>query len=205
MKTSGIYKISLQDGRCYVGQSVDIRRRWYLHRHDLRHRSARSTYFQRAWNKYGEDAFSFEVLEEVEPIRELLATREQFWMDSLKPVFNIEPAAGSSLGIKRSMETREKIRAARSKQIFTDETRQKLSLAGMGRPSWNKGTSICPNREQLVQINKGNTYNVGRKASDETRAKMSASQKDRTIMPEHREKIRASLIAYWADKRKLSV
>jgi len=54
---------------------------------------------QAAWNKYGPDVFTFEVLEYVLPMS--LTAREQYWFEKLKPFdkkgFNLDRVAGSSL------------------------------------------------------------------------------------------------------------
>lgn len=56
----GIYKITnLITGKVYIGQSVDILRRWRQHKH-----SSFSYPLYEDFKKYGLDNFSFEVLEE---------------------------------------------------------------------------------------------------------------------------------------------
>lgn len=68
-------------------------------------------HLQRAWNKYGESAFLFEVIGVCD--KEFLLEAEQFWIDALnvyKTGFNRCPIARNSSGIKRSEETLEKMR-----------------------------------------------------------------------------------------------
>ena len=63
---SGIYAIvHIETGRKYVGSAVNLTKRWNIHRHGLRNKKHHSAALQRAWDKYGEAAFSFEVLEVV--------------------------------------------------------------------------------------------------------------------------------------------
>jgi group I intron endonuclease len=60
----GIYCIRcMANGRVYVGSALRIDLRWNLHRSDLRRGQHRSIRFQRAWNKYGADAFEWSTLE----------------------------------------------------------------------------------------------------------------------------------------------
>ncbi|RUS27341.1 hypothetical protein BC938DRAFT_483387 [Jimgerdemannia flammicorona] len=59
--------------------------------------------------KYGYANFSLEILEYCEVANVL--SREQYWMDTLNPEYNILSTAGSSLGCKRSEETKAKIYA----------------------------------------------------------------------------------------------
>lgn len=76
----GIYKITnLINNKHYIGQSRDIERRWREERTaansttDAEYDSPRS----RAIRKYGIENFTFEILEECEPIE--LNTREGYW------------------------------------------------------------------------------------------------------------------------------
>lgn len=59
---------------------------------------------------YGYSSFKLEILEYCEP--EINIEREQYYLDLLKPEYNILKTAGSSLGHKHSEETKEKIKAA---------------------------------------------------------------------------------------------
>lgn len=80
---SGIYLISCTaNNKVYVGSSIDLRKRCLAHRWLLRRHQHENIKLQRAWNKYGESAFTFEVLEEV-PSDQLME-REQAWIDSLR-------------------------------------------------------------------------------------------------------------------------
>ncbi len=63
---SGIYRILCKvTGDCYIGQSRDIYLRWSGHRNKLRKGEHLSVRLQSDWNKYGESAFEFAVIEEV--------------------------------------------------------------------------------------------------------------------------------------------
>lgn len=61
----GVYKITnTVDGKVYIGSSaVDIDCRWSTHRALLRTGKHYNRHLQRAWNKYGESVFTFEVVE----------------------------------------------------------------------------------------------------------------------------------------------
>ena len=63
----GIYKIeNLVNGKIYIGQSINIERRWQGHRKGIKSRVDKEKPLYRAMNKYGIENFSFEVLEECE-------------------------------------------------------------------------------------------------------------------------------------------
>lgn len=77
---SGIYKITNNvNGKFYIGSSQNISRRWYDHKRELRIQKHHNKYLQRAWNKYGEENFSFEIVEECKV--EELSDREQLYIE----------------------------------------------------------------------------------------------------------------------------
>lgn len=77
----GIYSIChLASRSLYVGSaSKTIRIRWNQHKSELRRNKHGNTHLQNAWNKYGEDAFEFFVIENC-PL-DILVKREQYWFD----------------------------------------------------------------------------------------------------------------------------
>jgi len=78
---TGIYKITnLFNGKSYIGQAVDIKRRWTEHKsHSFLPDHISYNYaIHRAIRKYGIESFSFEVLEECS--ESTLNEREIFWI-----------------------------------------------------------------------------------------------------------------------------
>lgn len=61
--------------------------------------------------KYGYNKFSIDILEYCES--SLLIKREQYYLDTLKPEYNILKITGSSLGYKHSLETLLKLKKRR--------------------------------------------------------------------------------------------
>lgn len=196
MKT-GIYLIvNCVNGKFYVGSSSrNIERRKITHLHDLRKNQHHSPRLQNAWNKYGEQSFEFHCIEVVEP--EKCIEREQYWLDKLKPEYNICKKAGSVLGHKHTEETRRLMRETnqlpenkerRSKSHLgkkpTEATRQKQREAKLGRKlskehaekisAGNKGKKKGPMTEKQKQFYRD--LFKGRKLSLETRIKMSEAQ-----------------------------
>ena len=89
----GIYRIrNLINNKVYIGSTKNMKVRWAKHKALLRHNKHQNTHLQSAWNKYGEDAFVFEVIEECKT--EDLISREQFFIDSLNPDYNQTAIAG---------------------------------------------------------------------------------------------------------------
>lgn len=64
---SGIYCIeNIKNHKKYIGQSINIFRRFNSHKSELRKGTHNNTHLQSAWNKYGEQSFRFYVIIEVE-------------------------------------------------------------------------------------------------------------------------------------------
>src|SRR5260370_36049823 len=94
--SSGIYRIvCVRTGKFYIGSSTNLPTRRYNHFRVLQRNKHHNRHMQRAWNKYGKDAFVFEVLELA--LIPFLLERQQYWLDTLKPGFNMSPIAGSTL------------------------------------------------------------------------------------------------------------
>ena len=57
---TGIYCIkNLENGKIYIGKSVNIKNRWISHRNTLKNNKHDNSYLQNSWNKYGESSFVF--------------------------------------------------------------------------------------------------------------------------------------------------
>ena len=176
MKISGIYKIvHLASGRCYVGQSQEVSKRWKGHFNALRRGYHHSRFLQNAWFKYGEESFSFELVEEC-PI-ECLNEREQHWFDTLAPAFNNCKIAGSTRGRQHSEETRLKISQQAKGRSLSEEHKRRIAAGGRGRRH---------SEEVRAKISKGN---IGKKVSEHSRAKISEALKGRSLSEETRRKI----------------
>lgn len=94
MNPSGIYAITcIKTGKQYVGSAKHIWNRWKDHRKHLKQGDHANIHLQRAWDKYGSAEFGFSVLEDVLLFKDLVE-REQHWIDTLKPKFNICQIAG---------------------------------------------------------------------------------------------------------------
>ena len=69
-----------ENGKCYIGQTIqDANRRRLEHLADAR-KSPHTYHFHNALKKYGEEAFTYEVIEECDSL-EQLNEREVYWID----------------------------------------------------------------------------------------------------------------------------
>lgn len=85
----GIYKIeNLVNGKCYIGQAVDIRKRWRRHRETYNDESYPQYNYPlyRAMRKYGIENFSFDIVEECQ--REELNEKERLYVEKYNSFFN---------------------------------------------------------------------------------------------------------------------
>lgn len=113
-KKCGIYCIrNIITNKVYVGKSKNIYKRMIQHKYYLNLKNKdENPYLINAWNKYGESAFEYFVLEFLEENEELVAERELYWMniyDSLNPTkgYNLRSDSSSKMIVHRK--TSEKI------------------------------------------------------------------------------------------------
>jgi len=170
-KVSGIYLLrNTVNEKCYVGQSVDIHKRWRQHKSSAA--SGCNFKFSNAIRKYGPEAFELVVLEECS--YETFDEREAYWMDhysARENGYNQMPAgqrgrvcddamretiASKLRGRKLPPEVIEKIRIANIGKLHTEETKEKISLA-------NKGRAISPEvAEKLSLLGKQRWENLSK-------------------------------------------
>lgn len=87
-KKSGIYCIVNTDNqKKYVGSSKNLYQRLMKHRAYLRKNMHENQKLQNSWNKHGEESFQYFILEFCSI--ENLIQREQFYIDTIKPWYNI--------------------------------------------------------------------------------------------------------------------
>jgi group I intron endonuclease len=105
----GIYRLTcVPTGKIYIGSSHKINIRWTRHKYTLNKNKHENPYLQNAWNKYGEDGFLFEIIENVP--RDKLVEREQHWLDLTKSYdrsvgYNLREKADKSYGSLGSLKT----------------------------------------------------------------------------------------------------
>jgi group I intron endonuclease len=113
--TPGIYKItSITSGKIYIGCASNVRTRINGHLYNLRKDKHNNSYLQRAWTKYGEENFIFEMIEKCD-ISDLHA-REHYWVNELNSLnrstgYNLKPTDPNGCSI-HSEATIEKLRQA---------------------------------------------------------------------------------------------
>lgn len=147
----GIYRITNKiNGKFYIGQSVDINRRFMEHKAP----HGKMTSIKLAIKKYGKENFLFEVIEECNI--EDLDAREIYWIARLQPQYNRDEGGRGSRGHHVSDDLRNYL-SERNKQFWdnlsetekesicarltgppnghtvSEETRAKLRAANLGK------------------------------------------------------------------------
>jgi group I intron endonuclease len=157
------------NNKIYIGSSKDIKRRLRIHKWMLLKNEHYNNYIQSSWNKYGCDSFSFEVLEETSSSKDILLSREKFFIDaynSANPEFGFNqkanPVHPQSFGSKNGM----------FGKTHSLEVRKKLSELATKRvgelnPNYGNGKAI---------LGKNNPF-YGRRHSDETKKKISEAKR----------------------------
>jgi group I intron endonuclease len=211
---SGIYLIkNIENKKVYIGSAVNIDKRWKKHKADLEKGKHHSCLLQRAWNKYGEQSFKFEIIEEVLNPEHLLSY-EQVYLDYYKSYendkgYNICKVAGSTYGITYTEESKKKIsesnKGKNAGKKHSDQTRKKMSEAQNKPEIKNKlstirtGKRLSEETKQKIREarigknlseeikNKMSQAKIGKKHSEQTKKKIGESNKGRNIGVKHSE------------------
>lgn len=186
---NGVYNIqNIITGDCYIGSCASksgYKTRWTNHKNDLRKGKHHSIILQRAWEKYGEVSFTFSMLEYCDPI--VCIEREQYYMDSIRPKYNIAKVAGNTLGIKRSEELKEKLRNRSYEWMRGDNNWNRLPE---NRKRMREQLLRNPLSATDIGRKKISEFHKGKSKTEEHRAKISSSNKGKQKSPEHLEKMR---------------
>ena len=139
----GIYKIeNIINNKIYIGSCSNFNVRKGSHLCLLRQGKHHSIKLQRSFDKYGEINFIITLIEKCE--KENLISREQYYIDTLKPFYNICLVAGSTKG-----------------RVFTDSHKEKLSKSLTGKVR----TEVQKERQRQIKIGKIHTEQTKQKVS----------------------------------------
>lgn len=130
----GIYAITnLYDGKAtaYVGSTISsFKERWGHHITALQRGDHPNCHLQRAWDRDGEEAFTFTILEVIDISDEAL-DREQHWLDAYREtgaVYNISIVTGSPmLGLNHTEETKRHLSKTSARYSHSEEAKQKIA------------------------------------------------------------------------------
>jgi len=210
-----IYKITSPNGKVYIGQTINLKRRKYRYsKLDCRGQ----TRLYESIKKYGWDNFIFEIIEIIEEVEvDKMEEREIYWIDFFQSNLckykegnglNLTDGGGGFIGYVTSEETKKKISEAlkgNKKLILsntgkkhTEETKEKLRQKNTGRKhteeTIQKMSESQKNRygHSEETIEKLRLARIGKKMSEETKQKISASLKGNKKLEETKQKISQS-------------
>ena len=181
----GVYKISnTLSGRYYIGYSTNIYRRFCAHRNKLKQKCHDNIFLQRAYNLDGEDKFLYEIIHTCDTEEEAKEIELKYLTNlSIREYLynlNFNNSGGDLLSNHPDKDKiREKILKSFSETISKmsiEERKQKYGKNGEKNGMFGK-THTEEVRKMNSELKKGNTYRIGKKASDETRQKMSENAK----------------------------
>ena len=172
-KITGIYKITNKiNGKCYIGKSIDVYRRW----EEEKHFRSVNEHLKSAFEKYGFENFSFEILEECE--ESALDSKEIYYISLLDATNNKKGynMTFGGTGGKLTSEVIERIKKTKEKNGYTkfwlgkkipSETKEKISksLSGNKNPFFNKTGKDSPNGRKILCIETNQVFDTIKEAA----------------------------------------
>jgi len=172
---SGIYRIlNTVNDKCYYGSSSNIDKRWNGHIKTLRLNQHHNIKLQRAWNKYGESNFKFEVVEECNV--DLLLIVEQKYIDSNADGYNIglQASGGDNLSnnpnkeliiskMKNSLKQRYSSLTEDERKLTYGKPGDKNPMYGVNRKGLGKGRKMSEEQKQKLRKPKRDTSKMGKR------------------------------------------
>jgi group I intron endonuclease len=160
----GIYKITSPSKKIYIGQSVNIKRRFSKYR--CLTKTNEQPALVRSFIKYGVEEHNFEIVEEC--LLEELNIRERYWQefyDVLKYGLNCTLVPTDTLPMIVSEVTRIKIGNGNRGKKLSEETKKLISK---NHARLNLGKHLSDETKQKLRVRF-----LGKKLSEETKLKMS--------------------------------
>lgn len=129
----GIYKITSPSGKIYIGQSINIEKRWFEYK-GLSCKNQTALY--RSLKKYGPKNHKYEIVLQCEEVE--LNEKERFFQDLYdvcsKNGLNCMLTKASDRSGRMSEESRKRMsESQKNRNPISDETRRKLCIARKGR------------------------------------------------------------------------
>ena len=143
----GIYKIINKDnGKYYVGRTLNLDKRWYQHKKLLIKNKHFNKYLQSAWNKHGSDKFEFIIVEYVNNKNELINIEQKYIntfiverQNGLNNCYNLSESSIGPMDINKG-------------RRHSDKTKKILSDKNKGKIPWNKNKSLKLPHEYTSRI-----------------------------------------------------
>lgn len=171
---SGIYTITnIVNNKIIVGQSNNVYKRLNEHKTKLRGNYHENDYLQKSFNKYGEDSFLFELLEECDSL--FLLSQEHYWCNILDT--HNEKYGYNILSTHPYIQMQKRVRPINKQskcniinglkgRKFSEEAKKRMSIS----------------KKEYYKNNKH--HQIGKKLSEETKRKISKANKGKNYQSE---------------------
>lgn len=182
-KITGIYKITNKiNDKCYIGQSIDIYRRFDEHKYT----SKTSKYLHNSMVKYGINNFNFEIIEECD--ESILSEREKYWIKFYNSI------APNGYNLTNGGDDGNTFRYRTEKEM--EETKRKIRLATSGKNNGFFGKHHSEKTKEYLR-----KINVGKTISQETKEKLKKSLKGHYMPQEAKDKISNATKKQWKNEK----
>jgi group I intron endonuclease len=160
----GVYAIVNEvNGNRYIGSSIDIGRRWVEHAVALENKRHHSQHLQRAYSKYGKDAFKFVLIETVDSADQLRQA-EDWFLKTVKPEYNMTTGAVGVMGYRHTEEAKARMSASRSGEHHRCFGMKRSEIFGVDSSELQRGVKFTPERcKALSDIKRGKSQIKHRK------------------------------------------
>jgi group I intron endonuclease len=186
---SGIYSIvNIVNNKVYIGSAIDFEKRWKRHLKDLSENKHCNIHLQRAYLKYGESNFRFNIVEKCEYQKDIILEKENYYIDKFnsKDFNNGYNIADASFGdIISSHPNRdliiEKIKFtvnSNLKEMSKQEKKEKWGRSGELNGMFGK-THSKEARQKMSNKRKGNQYAKGSIRTEAHKQNLSRLAKER--------------------------
>ena len=189
----------------YVGRSIDLGRRFSYYFNQLIIKNAGYSLICRALVKYGYENFKLEILEFC-TVDEIVQ-REQFWIDELKPTYNLVTVVDGKYTYRHTEESKEKMSASQKERFSDPEQRRQLTEL---HETWAKSPENIAQLLEAQRIWLSDPENVKKSLPFLKRKKVSVldlESKVETLYPSMTEAAKAmgcsrSTLNYWLTSNK---
>jgi len=187
----GVYQIqNLTNGKIYIGSAKFFKQRASQHQTRLNQGKHHNKHLLASWKKHGSNNFLFEVLEVVEGTTDERRKQEQKYidqyLDNWDQCYNLaKKTRPEQITWSKNPEITKRKKSIILKKRWKDNEEFRKRMSGENHPFYGK-PRLQEVKQSISEKAIGNKRFLGRRHTEETRKKMSATHKGKTISLEQR-------------------